>query len=183
MSHYSRGKGITVSFRTSEITQKQWNVTQIIKKSNAQSLSHLLCTSLSTDVQIASKSHYGKPRKPVHLKNVHCTGREQHILSCTLKEFNSLEEKKAILNEVEVAGVLCQPQSNTENPTTEDPTTDNPTRDNPANNSTPGVSCSQTSSASVLVPTILCVLLLIVVIALIILWVAAWLFTYTFCAN
>ena len=63
-----------------------------------------------------SKSYYGKPRKPVHLSNVHCTGNEQRILSCTYIEFTSLDEKKEVLNESDVAGVICQSSSTSSNP-------------------------------------------------------------------
>ena len=62
-----------------------------------------------------NNSHFGKPRKPVHLSNVHCIGSEEHILSCAHIEFTSLDEKKEALNESEVAGVICQPSSNSGN--------------------------------------------------------------------
>ena len=140
-------------------------------KSNALPLIHLLCVSLSTDVKAANRSRYGKPKKPVHLNYVHCTGTEQQILSCTHQEPPSLDEKKSILNQVQVAGVLCQPQSSTENPTTESrfTETESPFTENPANSSTPVDSCSQTSTASVLVPALIIPLLLIAAIGLIIL--------------
>ena len=62
-----------------------------------------------------NKSHYGKPRKPVHLSNVNCTGSEEQILSCTHTEFTSLDEKKEALNVSDVAGVICQPSSTSGN--------------------------------------------------------------------
>ena len=64
-----------------------------------------------------NNSHFGKPRKPVHLSNVHCTGNEKEIFSCTHFEFTSLDEKKEMLKQVEVAGVSCQSRSQLENST------------------------------------------------------------------
>ena len=64
--------------------------------------------SFITVVEALTKSHFGKPRKPVHLSNVHCSGGEDQILFCTHDEFASLDEKKKALNESDVAGVICQ---------------------------------------------------------------------------
>ena len=83
----------------------------------------------STDVQAVNNSHFGKPRKPVHLSNVHCTGSEEQILSCTHFEFTSLDDKKKALNESEVAGVICQPNST--------PSDSGPTSGNNNNNNIP----------------------------------------------
>ena len=58
-----------------------------------------------------SNSHYGKPRKPVHLGYVHCSGSEEQILSCMHFELPSLDEKKRALNKSDVAGVICQSSS------------------------------------------------------------------------
>ena len=68
----------------------------------------------STDVQAVNNSHYGKPRKPIHLSNVRCSGRELQIFSCMHTEFSSLDEKKEAMNETNVAGVMCV--STTSNP-------------------------------------------------------------------
>ena len=67
-------------------------------------------------------SQYGKPRKPVHWSSVHCTGTEQQILSCDHNEF-SVEEKKAILVHIDVAGIKCQTTASIA-PTTTDETSD-----------------------------------------------------------
>ena len=67
-----------------------------------------------TDVQAVTNSHYGKPRKPVHLSNVQCSGMEEQILSCTHTEFISLNEKLEALNESNVAGVICQSTTTSE---------------------------------------------------------------------
>ena len=64
-----------------------------------------------TDVVAMVHSHYGKPRKPVHLSNVQCTGSEENILSCIHTQFTSLDEKKEALSKSEVAGVICQSRS------------------------------------------------------------------------
>ena len=97
------------------------------------------------EVQAVKNSFYGKPRKPVHLKNVHCTGQEQQVLFCTYIEFSSLEEKKEILSQVEVAGVLCLNQTGNQA------------------NTTSGQNCTRelTSSTVLLVPTYLTAMLLL----------------------
>ena len=64
--------------------------------------------SFSTDVQAVNNSYYGKPRKPVHLSNVSCTGSEEQILFCAHTEFATLDEKKEALHKLDVAGVICQ---------------------------------------------------------------------------
>ena len=69
-----------------------------------------------TGIQALNNSHYGKPRKPVHLSNVHCSGSEEQLLSCKYTEFTSLDKKKEALKESDVAGVICQP-STFDNPT------------------------------------------------------------------
>ena len=48
----------------------------------------------STDVWAVNDSYYGKPRKPVHLSNVDCTGSEEQILSCDHAEFATLDDKR-----------------------------------------------------------------------------------------
>ena len=70
-----------------------------------------------TDAQAVNNSHYGKPKKPVHLSHVYCTGSEEQILSCAHIELASLDEKKKLLNEVDVVGVICQSSSTSGNPT------------------------------------------------------------------
>ena len=52
-------------------------------------------------------SAYGKPKLTVHLNNVYCTGSEENIAQCTYTSF-SLEDGKALLDQVEVAGVSCK---------------------------------------------------------------------------
>ena len=52
-------------------------------------------------------SAYSKPNLTVHLSNVYCTGSEQNIAQC-MYTFFSLEDGKALLDQVEVAGVFCQ---------------------------------------------------------------------------
>ena len=95
-------------------------------------------------IQALNNSHYGKPRKPVHMSNVYCTGRELQIISCSHHKFVSLDERKEILHHVDVAGVSCQPQSKTMNQT---------------NNSATNESCDLSSAASLLVPAYLTMLL------------------------
>ena len=63
------------------------------------------------DSQAVTNSRFGKPKKPVHLNNVHCNGGEEGILSCTHTDLDSLDEKKKALSEVDVAGVICQTRS------------------------------------------------------------------------
>ena len=76
------------------------------------------CSShIHAEVQAVKNSQYGKPRKPVHLSNVLCRGNETEIFSCTYFEFTSLDEKKEMLKEVEVAGVSRQSRSQLENST------------------------------------------------------------------
>ena len=58
---------------------------------------HILATSNST---------YGKPRRAVHLSNVHCTGDEDSILDCSYNQY-LLDVGKSLLDQVEVAGVDC----------------------------------------------------------------------------
>ena len=52
-------------------------------------------------------SAYSKPNLTVHLSNVYCTGSEQNIAQCMYTSL-SLEDGKALLDQVEVAGVSCQ---------------------------------------------------------------------------
>ena len=99
---------------------------------------------LGTGMQALNNSHYGKPRKPVHMSNVYCTGKELQLISCLHHEFDSFEEKKDILSHVDVAGVSCQPQNQTSNHT---------------NNGTTNESCDLSSAASLLVPAYLTMLL------------------------
>ena len=94
-----------------------------------------------------NKSRYGKPRKPVHLSNVHCTGAEQQLLSCKHFEFPTLDAKKDILSHVDVAGILCQTQSQNGNQT------------NTSTSSASSESCDLSSAASLLVPAYLTMLL------------------------
>ena len=62
-------------------------------------------------------SAYSKPNLTVHLSNVNCTGSEQNIAQC-MYTFLSLEDGKALLNQVEVMGVSCQQPSVCEIPPT-----------------------------------------------------------------
>lgn len=52
-------------------------------------------------------SAYSKPNLTVHLSNVYCAGSEQNIAECLYTSL-SLEDGKALLDQVEVAGVSCQ---------------------------------------------------------------------------
>ena len=105
-----------------------------------------------------NKSHYGKPRKPVHLSNVHCTGKEQQLLSCEHFEFTTLDAKKDILSHVDVAGILCQPQSQNGSQTN-------------STSSAGSESCDLSSAVLLLVPAYLTLLLVIAGFVLSIVWV------------
>ena len=87
-----------------------------------------MCTVSEAEVQVQNNSHYGKPRKPVHMSNVYCNGSEQQILSCKYYEFSSLDWKKMALNLVEVAGVSCHSHSQLGN-STESSTLESQTND------------------------------------------------------
>ena len=63
-----------------------------------------------------NKSRYGKPKKPVHLSQVQCTGGEQNLLACEHHLFPTLDDKKDIFSHVDVAGALCIVQN--QNPPT-----------------------------------------------------------------
>ena len=111
-------------------------------------------TSFFTDVQAVNGSRYGKPRKPVHLSNVHCTGREQQLLACEHFEFPTLDDKKDILSHVDVAGILCQRQSQ-----------------NQTNGSDGNESCDLSSAASLLVPAYFTMIFVMACFALALVWV------------
>ena len=51
-------------------------------------------------------SHYIKPRKTIHLKNVFCLGDESDLSECTSTQL-SLSAGKKLLPNTEVAGVDC----------------------------------------------------------------------------
>ena len=53
-----------------------------------------------------SNSTYGKPRRAVHLNNVHCTGDEDSILDCNYHQY-LFEEGKTLFDHVEAVGVNC----------------------------------------------------------------------------
>ena len=59
------------------------------------------------DATAIGGSAYGKPKLTVHLSNVYCTGSEENIAQCTYTSF-SLEDGKALLDQVKVAGVSCK---------------------------------------------------------------------------
>ena len=52
-------------------------------------------------------SFYGKRNRTVHFASMNCLGTEQTISQCSRSSY-SLEEGKAAINSVEVAGVQCQ---------------------------------------------------------------------------
>ena len=52
-------------------------------------------------------SAYNKSNLTIHLSNVYCTGSEENIAQC-MYTFLSLEDGKALLDQVGVAGVSCQ---------------------------------------------------------------------------
>ena len=52
-------------------------------------------------------SAYSKSNVTVHLSNVNCTGSEENIAQCMYTS-HSLEDGRALLDQVEVAGVSCQ---------------------------------------------------------------------------
>ena len=52
-------------------------------------------------------SAYGKPQLPVHWSNVYCTGIENKLTECMYSTY-TLDDGKAILDQVNVAGVSCQ---------------------------------------------------------------------------
>ena len=108
----------------------------------------------STDVQAVNKSRYGKPRKPVHWSNVHCTGNEQQITSCESHKFETLEDKKTILSHVNVAGVMCRTAA------VVTPTTMNKSND------TDSVISSEQASGVLIAPTYLTMLMMIANLAL-----------------
>ena len=59
-------------------------------------------------------SMYGKPNRTVHFTEMACTGTEQTISQCSRTSY-SLDEGRAAISSVEVAGVQCP----TYNPSTE----------------------------------------------------------------
>ena len=62
-------------------------------------------------------SAYSKPNLTVHVINVYCTGSEESIVECTYTSL-SLDDGKALLGQVEVAGVSCQQENACETPPT-----------------------------------------------------------------
>ena len=52
-------------------------------------------------------STYGKPRRAIHLNNVHCTGDEDSILDCNYHQY-LLDNGKLLMDLVEVVGVDCR---------------------------------------------------------------------------
>ena len=113
----------------------------------------ILSASFSTAAQELTKSKYGKPRKPVHWSNVHCTGDEQQILTCEHHAFSPLSYKKSLLDIIEVAGVKCLP------------TVDTPANMNETNGSNSADSSEQASPVLV-APTYLTMLMVIVILVL-----------------
>ena len=61
-----------------------------------------------TDAQAYLGSKYGKPNKTLLLSEVQCGGDEVQLDQCAYN-FHSLSEGKALIQEVEVAGVACLP--------------------------------------------------------------------------
>ena len=51
-------------------------------------------------------SHYGMSNISIHLRNVNCIGNEYSITECA-KTINSLSQGKALISQVDVAGVDC----------------------------------------------------------------------------
>lgn len=64
-----------------------------------------------TDAQGLNSSRFGKPRKPVHLNNVYCTGSERWLSECSAYKL-SLGNGRTLFNHVEVAGVSCHQTPN-----------------------------------------------------------------------
>ena len=62
-------------------------------------------------------SAYSKPNLTIHFSNVYCTGSEENIAQCMYNSL-SLEDGKALLDQVEVAGVSCQQPNVCETPPT-----------------------------------------------------------------
>ena len=55
-------------------------------------------------------STYSKPNLTVHVINVYCIGSEESIVECIYTSL-SLDDGKALLGQVEVAGVSCQQEN------------------------------------------------------------------------
>ena len=108
-----------------------------------------------------NKSQFGKPRKPVHWSNIHCTGKEQQISACENHEFPTMDEKKSILGHINVAGVVCQPTTVVA-PTNMDESSNNDTDDTDNDNNNDTDCSSPQSQAVLLAPTYLTMLIVIV---------------------
>lgn len=59
-----------------------------------------------SDAKSLNGSMFGKPRRPVHLNNVYCTGLEQQLIQCSSFRL-LLRNGRDILEEVDVASVRC----------------------------------------------------------------------------
>lgn len=64
------------------------------------------------DAKGLNGSVFGKPRRPVHLNNVYCNGREERLTECSAFKL-LLKNGRNILEHVEVAGVRCHKPDNT----------------------------------------------------------------------
>lgn len=69
------------------------------------------CGVVKTDAQAFNSSRFGKPRKPVHLNNVYCSGTELWLSECSAYKL-SLGNGRTLFNHVEVAGVSCHATPN-----------------------------------------------------------------------
>ena len=59
-----------------------------------------------SDAKGINGSFFGKPRRPVHLNNVYCTGREARLTDCSAFKL-LLKNGRNILDHTDVAGVRC----------------------------------------------------------------------------
>ena len=59
-----------------------------------------------------TRAGFTKPKKAIHRSNVHCTGRESSITSCS-GYTHSLDDGIRLMDKLEVAGVSCQPNIQT----------------------------------------------------------------------
>ena len=57
-------------------------------------------------IRAFNNSFYGKPKRPININNVKCTGSEERLLDCTYYEFPD-NDKKYLQKMVDVAGVQC----------------------------------------------------------------------------
>ena len=55
-----------------------------------------------------TRAGFSKPKKVIHRSNVHCTGREYSITSCS-GYTHSFDVGIQLMDKLEVAGVSCQP--------------------------------------------------------------------------